>query len=195
MIHHQLAIQSLPRLNDPIVTLRSRSDVVTWVILEGLKIICPWILPAFCHYRGSSCSIRSSFILLKFIQWFWTVGKPDKDLAICMHLQVHEYRNNMFMQKWTMIWNHQSRIPFFNWLVNIMIIKSGRLKVTYPIVTSKRLLPTELDTAISPYPLRATRTLVIRSGMLVPAASTVSPMISSSISIVRDISFAHQTMK
>lgn len=82
-------------------------------------------------------------------------------------------------------------------ILNTRLKKFEKLHVkqTYPIVTSKRLLPTELDTAMSPYPLRATRTLVIRSGILVPAASTVSPMISSSISMVTDISFAHQTMK
>jgi len=46
----------------------------------------------------------------------------------------------------------------------------------YPIVTSKMLLPTELDTAMSPNPFLATITLVIRSGMLVPAAKNVSPI-------------------
>ena len=47
---------------------------------------------------------------------------------------------------------------------------------TYPIVTSKMLLPTELDTAMSPKPFLATITLVIRSGMLVPAAKNVRPI-------------------
>ena len=46
----------------------------------------------------------------------------------------------------------------------------------YPIVTSNMLLPTELDTAMSPNPFFATITLVIRSGMLVPAAKNVSPI-------------------
>ena len=50
------------------------------------------------------------------------------------------------------------------------------LTPTYPIVTSKMLLPIELDTAISPSPFLATITLVIRSGILVPAARNVSPM-------------------
>jgi len=38
------------------------------------------------------------------------------------------------------------------------------------------LLPTELDTAMSPNPFFATMTLVIRSGMLVPAAKNVNPI-------------------
>jgi len=38
------------------------------------------------------------------------------------------------------------------------------------------LLPTELDTAMSPNPLRATITEVIKSGMEVPAARKVRPM-------------------
>ena len=41
---------------------------------------------------------------------------------------------------------------------------------------SKMLLPTELDTAMSPKPFLATMTLVIKSGMLVPAARIVSPI-------------------
>ena len=48
--------------------------------------------------------------------------------------------------------------------------------VTHPIVTSNMLLPIELDTAMSPKPFLATRTLVMRSGMLVPAARKVRPM-------------------
>lgn len=47
---------------------------------------------------------------------------------------------------------------------------------TYPTVTSNMLLPTELETAISPKPLRATITDVIRSGMDVPAAKNVKPI-------------------
>lgn len=54
----------------------------------------------------------------------------------------------------------------------------------HPIVMSKILLPTELDTAMSPRPLRATMTLVMRSGMEVPAARIVKPMISSEMPIV-----------
>lgn len=50
---------------------------------------------------------------------------------------------------------------------------------TDPTVMSKMLEPTELDTAMSPRPLRATMTLVMRSGMEVPAARMVRPMISS----------------
>lgn len=55
---------------------------------------------------------------------------------------------------------------------------------TYPTVMSKILLPTELDTAMSPSPFRATMTLVIRSGMEVPAAKMVRPIISSLMPIV-----------
>lgn len=54
----------------------------------------------------------------------------------------------------------------------------------YPTVMSKMLLPTELDTAMSPMPLRATITLVMRSGMDVPAAKIVRPIISSEMPIV-----------
>ena len=46
----------------------------------------------------------------------------------------------------------------------------------YPTVTSKMLDPTEDDTAMSPKPFLATMTLVIRSGMEVPAARKVRPM-------------------
>ena len=52
---------------------------------------------------------------------------------------------------------------------------------THPTVISKMLEPTELDTAMSPRPFRATITLVIRSGIEVPAANMVKPMISSVI--------------
>lgn len=47
---------------------------------------------------------------------------------------------------------------------------------TYPTVTSNILLPTELETAISPNPFLATITDVIRSGMEVPAAKNVKPI-------------------
>lgn len=46
------------------------------------------------------------------------------------------------------------------------------------------LEPTELETAMSPSPLRATITLVMRSGMEVPAANIVRPIISSVIPMV-----------
>ncbi|GIX96045.1 hypothetical protein CDAR_7021 [Caerostris darwini] len=49
--------------------------------------------------------------------------------------------------------------------------------LTYPTVTSKMLLPIELETAMSPNPFLATRTLVIKSGILVPAARNVRPII------------------
>lgn len=47
----------------------------------------------------------------------------------------------------------------------------------------------ELDTAMSPKPFLATKTLVIRSGMLVPAARNVSP-ITCETKDTRDFSFA-----
>merc|ERR1719450_1395872 len=50
-----------------------------------------------------------------------------------------------------------------------------------PTVTSKILLPTEEETAISPKPFLATITLVIRSGIEVPAARNVSPITSGGI--------------
>ena len=56
--------------------------------------------------------------------------------------------------------------------------------ILYPMVMSKMLEPTELDTAMSPRPFRATITLVMRSGMDVPAARMVSPMISSEMPTV-----------
>uniref|UniRef100_A0A182M085 Uncharacterized protein n=1 Tax=Anopheles culicifacies TaxID=139723 RepID=A0A182M085_9DIPT len=64
-------------------------------------------------------------------------------------------------------------------LVHRYLHQKGRWEspdFTYPTVTSKMLLPTELDTAISPKPLRATITDVIRSGIEVPAAKNVSPI-------------------
>jgi len=57
-----------------------------------------------------------------------------------------------------------------------ILLTSRRKLHTYPIVTSNKLLPIELDTAMSPKPFLATKTLVIRSGILVPAAKNVKPM-------------------
>lgn len=48
--------------------------------------------------------------------------------------------------------------------------------ITYPTVTSNILLPTELETAISPKPFLATMTEVIKSGIDVPAAKKVKPI-------------------
>lgn len=56
------------------------------------------------------------------------------------------------------------------------VSKVIQVALTYPTVTSKMLLPTELDTAMSPKPFRATITDVIRSGIEVPAAKNVSPI-------------------
>ncbi len=58
------------------------------------------------------------------------------------------------------------------------------MKISHPTVMSNMLEPTELETAMSPRPFRATMTLVMRSGMEVPAARIVKPMISSVIPIV-----------
>ena len=49
-------------------------------------------------------------------------------------------------------------------------------KVSYPTVTSNMLEPTDEETAMSPNPFRATITLVIKSGIEVPAAKNVSPI-------------------
>ena len=46
---------------------------------------------------------------------------------------------------------------------------------THPTQTSKMLLPTDDETAISPKPFLATMTLVMRSGTEVPAARIVRP--------------------
>lgn len=69
------------------------------------------------------------------------------------------------------------------WMLNepINIVCLFLVCWTHPTVISKILEPTELDTAMSPRPFRATITLVIRSGIEVPAANMVSPMISSVI--------------
>ena len=62
-----------------------------------------------------------------------------------------------------------------NYLLTEKILISVLYK-TYPTVTSKMLLPTEEDTAMSPNPFLATMTLVMRSGMDVPAARNVRPI-------------------
>lgn len=55
-------------------------------------------------------------------------------------------------------------------------VKTRRGLIPYPTVISNMLLPMELDTAMSPKPFLATMTLVIRSGMEVPAAKNVRPI-------------------
>ena len=76
---------------------------------------------------------------------------------------------------------------FLSWYVSMLI--------TYPTVISNILLPTELETAISPNPFFATITLVIKSGILVPAARIVRPIISLGMPIVSPVWLAHQTVK
>lgn len=76
--------------------------------------------------------------------------------------------------------SHILRLYYLNLFCHMWI----KALVTYPIVISNMLLPTELETAMSPRPLRATITLVIRSGMDVPAARMVRPIISSEMPMV-----------
>jgi len=64
-----------------------------------------------------------------------------------------------------------------------------------PTVTSKMLLPTDDETAISPKPFLATITLVIRSGIEVPAAKNVKPMTSGGRPTVSPVIVAHQTIR
>lgn len=64
---------------------------------------------------------------------------------------------------------------------------STRVYVTHPTVTSNILLPTELETAISPNPLRATITDVIKSGIEVPAARNVRPITCERTGKLRDL--------
>lgn len=64
-----------------------------------------------------------------------------------------------------------------------------------PTVTSKMLLPTEDDTAMSPKPFLATMTLVMRSGMDVPAARNVRPITSGGIPTVFPVTVAHHTIR
>lgn len=56
-----------------------------------------------------------------------------------------------------------------------------------PRKMSKTLEPIELDTAMSPYPLRATRTEAIVSGTEVPAARNVMPMTVSGMPKVKPV--------
>lgn len=64
-----------------------------------------------------------------------------------------------------------------------------------PTVTSKMLEPTEEETAMSPKPLRATMTLVMRSGMDVPAAKKVRPITSGGMENALPVIVDHQTIR
>lgn len=77
--------------------------------------------------------------------------------------------------------------PYTKWW---RIHGSGR-----PTVTSKMLLPIELDTAISPWPSRATITLEIKSGTDVPAAKKVTPITSWDNPNKSPMHVMNQTMK
>ncbi len=81
-----------------------------------------------------------------------------------------------------------------DFICHIIILKINFIE-THPTVTSNILLPTELETAISPRPFLATRTDVIRSGIEVPAAKNVRPIISAGILKVSPTKVAHQTIK
>ena len=59
---------------------------------------------------------------------------------------------------------------------NVKLVLVSNEISTYPTVTSNMLLPMELDRAMSPWPFLATMTLVMRSGILVPAARNVRPI-------------------
>lgn len=77
------------------------------------------------------------------------------------------------------------RVNQIEWAQNMKQLGTFSSSLTaHPTVMSKMLLPTELDTAMSPRPFRATITLVIRSGMDVPAARMVRPIISSEMPMV-----------
>ena len=58
----------------------------------------------------------------------------------------------------------------------LRIISDNLTTASYPTVTSNMLEPTDEETAMSPNPFRATITLVIKSGIEVPAAKNVSPI-------------------
>lgn len=64
-----------------------------------------------------------------------------------------------------------------------------------PTKISKILLPIELDTAISPSPIRATITLESKSGTDVPAAKNVNPIMKGGIPTVSPIVSAQPTIK
>ena len=64
-----------------------------------------------------------------------------------------------------------------------------------PTVTSKRLEPMEEETAMSPWPARATITEVIKSGTLVPAARKVMPIVLCDNPETVHTMVAHQTMQ
>lgn len=64
-----------------------------------------------------------------------------------------------------------------------------------PTVTSKMLEPTEEETAMSPKPFRATMTLVMRSGMDVPAAKKVKPITSGGMENASPVCVAHHTIR
>ncbi len=98
-------------------------------------------------------------------------------LTLCLMCRWIRWFRNASSTKKYCIFKFQKFSSVYSWY------RKG-ITVTHPTVMSKMLLPTELDTAMSPRPFRATITLVIRSGMDVPAARMVRPMISSEIPTV-----------
>lgn len=99
----------------------------------------------------------------------------------------------LYSGSWCLVWLSCR----YDWIAKVRfclkLIKG--IAVTHPTVMSKMLLPTELDTAMSPRPFRATITLVIRSGIDVPAARMVRPIISSEMATVSPTYSNKQTNK
>ena len=93
------------------------------------------------------------------------VSFSKKERADLTDVCVKSSRRKIFMQKdlWKISARHDKR-------------SKKDEKVAHPTVTSKMLLPTEEETAMSPKPFLATMTEVIRSGMEVPAARKVNPI-------------------
>lgn len=108
------------------------------------------------------------------------------DIAI-VAITVMSITNNKKME--------QTSPLLFTSTVPPLIAKYINQGIGNPTVISKILLPTELDTAMSPNPFLATITLVMRSGILVPAAIIVKPIISSWIPMVLPTVAAHQSMR
>ena len=73
--------------------------------------------------------------------------------------------------------NDFSRTHYIKKFSKLLILRKIITKSkSYPTVTSNMLEPTDDDTAMSPLPCFATKTLVIKSGTDVPAAKNVNPM-------------------
>ena len=105
-------------------------------------------------------------IYIHCLQWKHVFHFQRKNVQIWLiDVCVKSSRRKIFMQKdlWKISARHDKR-------------SKKDEKVAHPTVTSKMLLPTEEETAMSPKPFLATMTEVIRSGMEVPAARKVNPI-------------------